>query len=73
MKFLPNLFQTVTNNLIYSKTALEKKNLRRSNLGGGWSGVGMTAVKDSMFFFFTPSLMTLIETESVSQNTLGKT
>ena len=57
MKFLQNLFQTVTNNLIYSKTALEKKNLRRSKIGGG-SGVGMTAVKDSTFFvFLTPSLI----------------
>ena len=34
MKFLQNLFHTVTNNAINSETALEKKNLRRSNRGG---------------------------------------
>ena len=50
MKFLPNLFQTVTNNPINSKTALEEKNLRRSKIGGGESRVGMTAVKDYIFF-----------------------
>ena len=51
MKFIQNLFQTVTNNPINSKTALEKKYPRRSNLGGG-SRVGMTAVKDSFYFFY---------------------
>ena len=34
MKFLQNLFQTVTNNLIYSKTAIEKNNLSQSKIGG---------------------------------------
>ena len=47
---LQNLFHTLLNNSIYKKRALEKKNLRRSKMGGGL-GVGLTAVKDSMFFF----------------------
>ena len=50
-KILQNLFHTILNNSINKKTALEKKNLRRSKIGGGGSRVGMTAVKDSIFFF----------------------
>ena len=44
-KILQNLFHTILNNSINKKTALEKKNLRRSKVGG-----------DSMFVFFKPSL-----------------
>ena len=56
MKFLQNLFQTVTNNPINSKTALRRKKTKAVKLRGGGSGVGMTAVKDSMFFFM-PSVI----------------
>ena len=50
MKFLQNLFQTVTNNPINSKTAHEEKKPKAVKPRGG-SGVGVTAVKDSMFVF----------------------
>ena len=56
MKFLQNLFQTVTNIPINSKTALEEKKPKAVKDRGGESRVGMTAVKDSMVFFWTPSL-----------------
>ena len=52
MKFLQNLFQTVTNNPINSKTALGRKKTKAvKDRGGEGSRVGMTTVKESMFFF----------------------
>ena len=44
-----NLFHVFLNNPIDKKTDPLEKNLRWSKIGGG-SRVGMTAVKDSMFF-----------------------
>ena len=51
MKFKKNLFQTVTNNPINSKRALEEKKSKAVKDRGG-SRVGMTAVKYSMVFFY---------------------
>ena len=50
-QILQNLFHTILNNSINKKTALEKKPKAVKDRGGGY-GVGLTAVKDSMFFFF---------------------
>ena len=55
-KILQNLFHALLNNPIIKKTDPPEKNLRRSKIGGG-SRVGMTAVKDSMVFFFKASLI----------------
>jgi hypothetical protein len=57
-KKLQNPFHTTLNNFIAKKTAL--KNLRRSKIGG--RGVGLTTVKDSMFFL-NLSLMTEVFVE----------
>ena len=46
--FYATMFHTILNDPIIKKTA-PKINLRRSKIGGG-SGVGFTAVKDSMVF-----------------------
>ena len=43
-KILQNMFYTILNNSFNGKTALEKRNLRRSKIHGGGSGVGLTAV-----------------------------
>ena len=52
-KKLQNLFHTLLNNPINEKTApkKEKKSKAVKDKGGG-SGVGLTAVKGSMFFLF---------------------
>ena len=55
------MFQTVTNNLINSKTALEKNNLRRSNIGGGVQGRYDRGQRFNVFFW-TPSLMQIKDT-----------
>ena len=51
-KILQNLFHTILNNSINKKTAPppQKKKRRRSKIGEGGLGVGLTAVKDSIFF-----------------------
>ena len=55
MKFLQNLFQTVTNNPINSETALEKKNLRRSKIGGGVQGRYDRGQRFIFFFYAFPN------------------
>ena len=62
MKVLQNLFHTVTNNPINSKTALKEKKPKVVKDRGGGSRVGMTAVKDSTFFL-TPSLTSGVNTD----------
>ena len=52
-KFLQNLFHTILNNSINKKQPLKKKKKPKAVTDrGGGSGVGLTAVKDTMFFFF---------------------
>ena len=55
MKFLQNLFQTVTDNPINSKTALEKKNIMRPNLGGGVRGRYDRGQRFNVFFYAFPN------------------
>ena len=51
-----NLFHTIRNNSINKKTALEKKNLRRSKIGGAVRGRFDRGQRFNGFFFLKPSL-----------------
>ena len=50
-KILQNLFHTILNNSINKKIALEKKNLRRSRIGGGVRGRFDRGQRFNGFFF----------------------